>query len=149
MAELVRVAEKNANFFPALINGCCLAMAASAAAFTIAAWQRGNSYHARLNAGLALITSSMAEFVNRQTKSEVAIAQLVIDAEARLIARNIQAQETTQAADLSVASGKRLAELNMDSAYIDAETAIRLAELEAEYQNKVAQIQEFIDLDKS
>lgn len=149
MAELIKVTEKSANIFPALINGIAFIVGGSSIALSIAFTQQGDKYLSRINAVLALSCGVIADTANRMTKSEVAIAQLVSDSEARLTARNIQAQETTQAADLSIASGKQLAELNLGKAHIDAETAIHLAELEAEYQNQLARIKEFIDLDKS
>jgi hypothetical protein len=149
MAELIRVTEKSANIFPAIVNGIAFIAGGSSIALSIAFWQEGDKSLSRVNAALALSCGVITETANRMTKSGVAIAQLVTDSEARLIARNIQAQEITQAADLSVASGKQLAELNLGKAHIDAETAIRLAELEAEYQNQLARLAEFIDLDKS
>ncbi len=149
MGGLIRVEEKESNFFPFAINALALGISSISLITSLSFLQQNRLPFAGLTAAGTFLCSAIADFVNRSTKSDVAIAQVVSDAEARLTARLIEAQEATQATDLLVSNDYKLSKLDVDSAAIKTETAIHLADLEARYRDAIARLQEWGPTDET
>lgn len=93
MADLIKVEEKNSNFFPAAVNTLALGASCICLALSLSYWQEKDIFLSRCSIIGVFVSAAIADTCNRLTKSEVAIAQLVSDAEARLVARRSSSRD--------------------------------------------------------
>ena len=144
MGRLVQVREPVVYSLPLVINTFLAGVSGICITSTILELQYDQFARATEQLALAIGAATIGEVINRFSKSEVAIAQAVEEASTRLTAKYIQALEQAQSADLSVTSGKQLAELSIQRAQIDAETAVYLTELGVNKETAIAQLQGYI-----
>lgn len=143
MARLIKIEYENDKGFIILANILLLACSCFAFLNAVADWEQGRKGMTQIMLVLSAASAGLCDLSNRATKSQFALDRLQNEAEARQKARIIQAQEDALAADLSIARHRRLSELNLENAEVNADVAAQLLKLEHEYANLVAQLQEF------
>lgn len=144
MADLIKIRGMKSNYVPLGINFLLIVFSAASMLTAISFWQREQSHYTQSALCFSLACAVAADTANRFSKDEVAIARLKSDAELRLLARLVSAQELTQVVDLDRASAEQLSKLRIDKAAADAQMSVSMAELEVEHDNALAQLEEFI-----